>query len=114
MLMKVKEKKDMKDKIVNLVFSYYGITTEDMKRKENSHERQILCYLLKKHTNLSVSEIGKIVEKDHATVIIGNQEIAEKLKESQKLQEEVNKLEQLLDEKNTNSWMNKFRNFLKR
>lgn len=62
------------DQIQKIVADCYGIKCQDMKSKKRTKEialpRQIAMYLAKKHTNSSLSDIGKnFGGKDHATVI---------------------------------------------
>jgi chromosomal replication initiator protein len=71
------------EKIQKIVADYLGIKMLDMKAKKRTKEianaRQMAMYLIKQHTSLSLSEIGKLFGgKDHATVIYACKQIEEK------------------------------------
>lgn len=64
------------DFIVEIVAEHYNITTADIYSKDKSrnvsYPRQIVMYLCRKLTDLSVTEIGKILgNRDHSTVLHG-------------------------------------------
>jgi len=68
------------DKIMEAVTEYYGITNEDILSKKRNAKinlpRQIIMYLTRKYTNLSLSQIGKeLGGKDHSTIIHGFEKI---------------------------------------
>lgn len=69
--------------IQKIVADYLGIKIQDIKAKKRTKEianaRQIAMYLIKQHTSLSLSEIGRIFGgKDHATVIYACKQVEEK------------------------------------
>lgn len=61
------------DRILNIVAKNYGVTVDDLKgTRRNANiatARHMGIYLTRKCTELSVTEIGKIFNRDHATVI---------------------------------------------
>lgn len=64
------------DKILNVVSQFFGISKEDILSKKRNAKinfpRQIIMYLSRKKTNLSLSQIGKeLGGKDHSTIIHG-------------------------------------------
>lgn len=65
------------EEIKNLVESHFDVTTEDLMRttiggREEERKlipRQVWQFLLKKHTDLTLKEIGRLTNRHHATVI---------------------------------------------
>jgi len=64
-----------KEKIINAICEHFKITKTNLVRGGNypkySHARYIAFMLLHKHTVLTKSEIGRMFNKDHTTVIHG-------------------------------------------
>jgi len=65
--------------IIETVSNYYGIKSEDIISKRRNSEfvipRQVCMYLCREMTTCSLSKIGKILEKDHSTVMHGIEKI---------------------------------------
>jgi hypothetical protein len=71
----------VKDIIINLLITkvaeYFRMTRHQLlsnnKNRGDEYKipRYIVWYFLKKHTNLSLSDMGKLFNKDHATVLSG-------------------------------------------
>ena len=63
------------EKIVRSVCDIFSVSEEDMRSKSRSKlnvlARNIAFYLARKHTNLSLAEIGKHFNRNHSTVIKG-------------------------------------------
>lgn len=61
------------EKIVEAILTYFDTTIEDIKRNSRVKLfvdiRMYLSYYLRKYTRLSIDDIGKIMNRDHATVI---------------------------------------------
>ena len=59
--------------IIEKIASYYGISIEEIsgksKIKNTALARQISMYLMRKLTNLTLEEIGAVLNKDHSTVL---------------------------------------------
>jgi len=67
-------KSDDFDYVVDTVLQYFKLSRESVFRKTRSrrflYPRQIVTYMLRTSTTLSLSEIGKIVgNRDHTTVL---------------------------------------------
>lgn len=43
--------------------------------KSVSLGRRVLCYMLKNHTTLSTPQIGRLIKKDHSTVVVCSQQV---------------------------------------
>jgi len=69
------EKKLDLEKIIGYVSTGYGISTKEMRsdkrRKPLVIARNTVFFLARKHTDLSLGEIGKIFGRSHSTVIKG-------------------------------------------
>ncbi|MBE6613547.1 MAG: chromosomal replication initiator protein DnaA, partial [Ruminococcaceae bacterium] len=61
------------DRILETVAKKYAITVEDLKgtkrTKEIAYARHIAVYLLRKMTDMSLPQIGKLLKRDHSTII---------------------------------------------
>jgi chromosomal replication initiator protein len=70
--------------IVNLVCQYYQVDEEQLKsrsRKKTLNEaRRVTAYLLRKHTELSLMDVGALMGRDHTTVLHALQKIEADLK----------------------------------
>ncbi len=67
--------------IVEVVSEHYGLTPNDIYSKDKSrsisYPRQIVMYLCRKLTDISVTEIGKILgNRDHSTVLHGCEKVS--------------------------------------
>jgi len=66
--------------IISSIENHYGITLEEMKdrsrRSEVVNVRQALMYCLKEKTPMGLSQIGKILGFDHATVLHAHRKIS--------------------------------------
>lgn len=87
--------------IIDKVCSFYKIKKEDIKtetRKKNiSEPRQIIMYLLKKHTKLSLSEIAALLnKKDHTTIMHGIKKIETEIEKDSNLQEQISKIKEII------------------
>jgi hypothetical protein len=57
-------------KTIDFVETFFGFTLSDKSRKRPVVEaRMMYAKLMKRHSNCSLSEIGKAISKDHATII---------------------------------------------
>ena len=64
-------------------------TLKEKNRKRKIVEgRQIMCYKLRKETDMSLKEIGNLINKDHATVLYSSKHIEDILKVDKKFEKE--------------------------
>lgn len=57
-------------KTIDFVESFFGISLSSKSRKRPIVEaRMMYAKLMKRHTNLSLTDIGRSIDKDHATII---------------------------------------------
>ena len=87
-----------KDKLIeSIILNYYGLETFITKSRLRKvvNARQIFCYLQKKHNsnNFTLTRIGSLIEKDHATVLHGIKTINNLLEYDWQTQYDLNKLE---------------------
>ncbi len=70
--------------IINQVCKFYSVEESvlrgNLKNKGTAEARQVAVYLIRKLTNLSTTEIGKEVDKDHSTVIYSIRKVEAALK----------------------------------
>ena len=91
-----KSENDTIDKIFELISEKYGVSEEDIrskKRNDNIAKARHLCiYLIRHLTELSLSDIGKIFSRDHATVIASTKFIKGQMDIVPGMESEVNEL----------------------
>lgn len=67
------QNKMLVDRIIYAVCDYYKLTFDELKRRERYRAivtgRQMIMYLLREKTNMSLKAIGEIFGKDHTTII---------------------------------------------
>ena len=61
------------DSILKFVSFKFNVSSEDIKSKSRKmefvHPRQIFCYMARKLTDKSYTDIGYFINRDHATVM---------------------------------------------
>ena len=79
------------DKFIEKIANVRGYTMDDMKSKNRKSElaivRQMICYLTRRHfyhTNISYSNIGKRINRDHSTVYYSINEVEKMLEMNDK------------------------------
>ncbi len=82
------------ESVQKAVCDYFSMRIQDIKTKKRTKEvanaRQIAMYLIKQHTQLSLSEIGRgFGGKDHATVIYACKQIEEKRQKDENLNKTI-------------------------
>jgi len=85
------------DLIITTVSEHMGVSEDDIRSKKRSQDiataRQIVMYLCREFTVLSLKSIGNAVGgKDHATVINGINRVETKIKEDQSLKSTIDTL----------------------
>lgn len=80
--------------IINVVAEHFGVKPEDITSKKRNSEfvqpRQVVMYLCREMTDISFTNIGKLLgKKDHTTVIHGFNKISEELKNNEELSNKV-------------------------
>lgn len=81
-------------KILEVVAEHYGVSIEEMKNgrrtKKPTHARQVVMYLAREMTPMTLPQIGRYLGgKDHTTIIHGNRVIGSKLLISPMLQRDI-------------------------
>jgi len=66
--------------ILTAVARYFGIKADDLKGKARHKQivgpRQVAMYLLREDGHLSTPEVGRLLNRDHTTVLYGMKQIA--------------------------------------
>ncbi len=79
--------------IIKAVAKYYGISYEDITGKDRSQRmvepRKIAMYMVRTMTQLSLLKMGKVFNKDHATVKYSIDTLEEQLKDDASLREKI-------------------------
>ncbi|HEX9666213.1 MAG TPA: transposase [Thermodesulfobacteriota bacterium] len=82
------------EEIIGLIQKRYGIRKNDIvDKKRGNVYRKISMYLIKKHTDLRLSEIGKIYGMDYAAVAQSCKRFSEELKKDKKIRRMIQDLE---------------------
>ena len=88
------------DLIADKVCEFYDIENTVLfsksRKREISDARQIVAYLAKKYTDMSLTAIASCLNRNHATVIYSISNIGKRLGVDKKLQEEIGSIEQLM------------------
>ncbi|MGN1258809.1 MAG: chromosomal replication initiator protein DnaA [Christensenellales bacterium] len=91
------------DKIVEKVCKYFEISKNQLlgkdRKKELSYARQICMYLLDEMLEMPYTSIGKIFNKDHATVIYCKNKVAKQIKTDKLMQTQVKDIKDLCTSK---------------
>ena len=86
----------MVERILTSVSKKYGVSVEDIKsRKRNdtiSNARHTAIYIIRKITNLSLKDIGKIFDRNHATIISSIDNISVNIRTVKNYEAELEKL----------------------
>ncbi|HHT97595.1 MAG TPA: chromosomal replication initiator protein DnaA [Clostridiales bacterium] len=88
------KKKISPEYIIDIVAEHHNLTSSDIFSKDKSrsisYPRQIVMYLCRKLTDLSITDIGKkIGNRDHSTIIHGNDKIEKDLLDNPSLQNTI-------------------------
>lgn len=91
------------DKIIDKVCKYFEISKNQLlgkdRKKELSYARQIAMYLLDELLQMPYTSIGKVFNKDHATVIYCKNKVIKQLETDKLLQVQIKDIRGLLDSK---------------
>lgn len=87
--------------ILDAVVTHYGLSIKLLKGTKRdrpiAQPRQVLMFLLKKHTKMTLDEIAEFVGgRDHSTIIHGNNKIESLLLNNDRIRNDVDKLQDLL------------------
>lgn len=90
-------------KIIDIVCKFYNVKKDEVlarKRTKNIAEaRQIAMYLITEFINIPLEAVGNIFGKDHATVIYAKNKIQDDMKNSKKLEVQINDLKHMIEGK---------------
>ena len=91
-----KSESDKIDRIFSLITDKYGVSAEDLrskKRNDNIAKARHTCiYAIRQLTELSLSDIGKLFSRDHATVIASIKYVEGQIESVPGMESEVNDL----------------------
>jgi chromosomal replication initiator protein len=72
------------DDIIESVCQHYQVTPEEVSGKSRKRNlviaRQVSMFLAQKHTKMPASRIGKLIGRDHSTVLHSCEKVIERLK----------------------------------
>ncbi len=84
------------DRIISTVSKYYGVEIEELKSKKKTdavaNARHIAMYIIRKLTDKSYSEIGKIFSRDHSTVMASCERVSTNIKTMIKTESDIKKI----------------------
>ena len=80
--------------IINVVAEHFGVTPDDITSKKRNSEfvqpRQVFMYLCRQLTEVSLTNVGKLLgKKDHTTIMHGVNKITEEIKTNEELKNKV-------------------------
>ena len=86
----------MVEKILLNVSKKYGVSVDDIKSKKKTDSiagaRHISIYIIRKLTDLSLKEIGKVFGRDHSTIISSINKIELNIRTVKNYENEINML----------------------
>jgi chromosomal replication initiator protein len=86
----------MVERIIATVGKKYGISAEDLKSKKRndsiSKARHVAIYIIRKLTDLSLKDIGKIFDRNHATVISSIENVDVNIRTVKNFDSDMNKM----------------------
>ncbi len=81
------------DRIISTVAKYYGVEVEDLKSKKKTdaiaNARQVAMYIIRKLTDKSYKDIGKIFSRDHSTVMSSCEKVTTNIKTMRKTESDI-------------------------
>lgn len=84
------------DRIINVVSKYYGIPSEEIKGKKRTNDiamaRNISIYIMREVTELSLPNIGKMMNRDHTTILSSYRSVENKIKKDPSFEIQVKEL----------------------
>ncbi len=96
------EQRDDPMLVVGAVAKEFGVTVEILtssdRRKPVARARQVVMYLLHEHSKLSLLQIGKVLSRNHTTIIYGVESIEELITQDPSMKQKVEKLAKQLYE----------------
>lgn len=82
------------DGIMDLVCRYFKIDSSALESKSrkaaHSHPRNAYIYLCRRHTNMTVEEIGKTIHRSHSTVLYACEVMERRIKTDPRVKNEIN------------------------
>ena len=91
---------DIRDTVAKIYGLEMSLFVGKCRRKNVTKPRNLAMFMCRKHTDASFAAIGKLFNRDHATVIYGVDKIDRELKRDPKLVQEMKHLEERLGLKN--------------
>ena len=84
------------DRILETAAKKYSITPEDIRgtkrTKEIAYARHIAIYLLRKMTDMSLPQIGKLLKRDHSTIISSLKNVEKEMATNKQMAEDISDL----------------------
>ncbi len=94
----------MKNKILEIIAVHNRITVSDLRRKDKGAKeeilveaRQLACFFLREKLDLSLPQIGKIVNRNHATVLYSIRKVQDFLETDKEYSYRFDKLKNDID-----------------
>lgn len=88
------------DSVIDAICEHYSIGKRGLlgqsRSKMLSHPRQVLMYILRVELKLPLEEIGRLVGRDHSTVIHGVDKITQMAAESVDIREDISRIKRTL------------------
>ena len=88
--------------IINVVSEHFGVNPEDITSKKRNSEfvlpRQVVMYLCRELTDISLINIGKLLgKKDHTTIMHGVNKIAEEMMSNEDLKNKIDTIKKKIN-----------------
>lgn len=88
----------MKDYIIDTICKHCEVTRDELRMANRKSKyikaRHLAFYFIRKYTDLSLSDTGRLFYRDHATVMNGERSVAAQIKLYSRYRKEIEPIEQ--------------------
>lgn len=81
------------EEILGVVARYYSLTSDSLRSRGRSKDiarsRQIAMYLSREETQASLPQIGRVLDRDHTTVLYGYEKISRQIEQDDSLRRDI-------------------------
>lgn len=82
-----------RDIVLNAVMEAHQITIDELrskfKAKKHSDARAVVSYLLRKYTTMSYPQIGRVINKDHTSIMLAERRFIREKQDASEIEEVI-------------------------
>jgi len=95
------KRKPKSNEILATVADYFNINAKDIMGRRHArtitYPRQIVCYLIRKHREDSLTQIGRWLNRDHTTILHSCRVIEDGIKSDSHVRDDVENIEDIME-----------------